>query len=136
MNDAPIELFTIREAARLLSVPEGWLRKRVSARGVPHTRLGKHVRFTADQLDQLVALGESPVATTHSSSSGLSPRARRAPRSGTAAAIPSYGASSPTPGAPAWSAWPPSSAGLMHGRVGAHLADERASVGRGKRQPG
>lgn len=65
MNDAPIELFTIVEAARLLSLPEGWLRKRVSARSVPHTRLGKHVRFTADQIHQLIAQGETPVAMTH-----------------------------------------------------------------------
>ena len=70
MNYAPIELVTIGEAARLLSVPEGWLRKRVSARGVPHTRLGKHVRFTADQLHQLIALGDDTAVGQWLESSG------------------------------------------------------------------
>lgn len=48
-------LLTFAEAAERLSVPESWLKNRVAARQVPHTRLGKHVRFTEAQLDQIVA---------------------------------------------------------------------------------
>lgn len=48
--DTTPEVFTIAEAARILRVPEGWLRKKVTAGFVPHTRLGKHVRFTAAHL--------------------------------------------------------------------------------------
>ena len=88
-----MQLLTISEAAGLLHVPEGWLRKKVSAHSVPHTRLGKHVRFTAEQLRQLIALSESPVTMTQSSCNGVSPRARRAQRIGTAAP-PSCGVSS------------------------------------------
>lgn len=77
--ETSVELFTITEAARLLRVPESWLRKRVSGRSVPHTRLGKHVRFTNDHLLLIVADGESDVASpTPSSRNGLSMRARRA----------------------------------------------------------
>lgn len=76
MTDA-LELFTIPEAANILKVPEGWLRKKVSARVVVCTRLGKHVRFTHDQLLELIAANESPVEATAVQSNGLSPRARR-----------------------------------------------------------
>jgi excisionase family DNA binding protein len=78
-----VELFTIPEAAETLRVPEGWLRKKVTAGSVPHTRLGKHVRFTADHLRQIVAAGDfEPIATSMPGTlHRLSPRARviRAP---------------------------------------------------------
>lgn len=77
MTAPSLELFTIVEAAELLRVPEGWLRKRVSAQAVPHTRLGKHVRFTADHLQQIVARDEQPALSAQAPSSGLSTRARR-----------------------------------------------------------
>lgn len=73
-----IELYTIGEAAKLLRVPEGWLRKRVSAHAVPHTRLGKHVRFTAEQLREITAKAELEPVSVPSRMNGLSPRARRA----------------------------------------------------------
>jgi excisionase family DNA binding protein len=73
-----LELFTIVEAAELLRVPEGWLRKRVSAHAVPHTRLGKHVRFTAEQLREITAKAELQPVSVPSNTNGLSPRARRA----------------------------------------------------------
>ncbi|HEX7353854.1 MAG TPA: helix-turn-helix domain-containing protein [Mycobacteriales bacterium] len=71
-------MYTIAEAARLLRVPEGWLRKKVTAGAVTHTRLGKHVRFTADHLRQIITAGEqTPPTATAAAGSGLSPRARR-----------------------------------------------------------
>jgi excisionase family DNA binding protein len=72
------EIYTIIEAARLLRVPEGWLRKKVTAGVVPHTRLGKHVRFTAVHLAQIVAAGELAPCLETSPRNGLSPKARRA----------------------------------------------------------
>jgi hypothetical protein len=45
-----VRLLTMREAAGELHVPESWLRREVTARAVPFTRLGKHVGFTAEQL--------------------------------------------------------------------------------------
>jgi excisionase family DNA binding protein len=74
----PVRLYTIAEAARVLRVPEGWLRKKVSAGVVPHTRLGKHVRFTDDHLLRIVAEGDQEPATGPATGvQGLSPRARR-----------------------------------------------------------
>jgi excisionase family DNA binding protein len=70
-------LLSIEEAARVLNVPENWLRKKVSAHEVPHTRLGKHVRFTRAHLDQIVSAGEQPVAAVTRLADGVSRRTRR-----------------------------------------------------------
>ena len=75
--DGTPEVFTIVEAARLLRVPEGWLRKKVTAGVVPHTRLGKHVRFTSGHLTRILADGEPAPCFEPSRSNGVSPKARR-----------------------------------------------------------
>lgn len=72
----PLRVYTIAEAARLLRVPEGWLRKKVTAALVPHTRLGKHVRFTDEHLDQIIRSGEQSTVVPVRPS-GVSKRARR-----------------------------------------------------------
>ena len=74
---APPVVFTIAEAARLLHVPVGWLSKKVTAHEVPHTRLGKHVRFTPEHLQLIIAAGEQRPRTIPLSA-GVSRRARRA----------------------------------------------------------
>ena len=72
-----VPLLSIVEAAVLLNVPESWLRKKVSARAVPFALLGRHVRFTAAHLEEIVAAGEQrPRAAVPDQ--GLSRRARRA----------------------------------------------------------
>jgi excisionase family DNA binding protein len=43
-------LLTIDQAAIALAVPRSWLRDKVTARQVPHTRLGRHVRFSEEHL--------------------------------------------------------------------------------------
>jgi excisionase family DNA binding protein len=70
-------LLTIAEAAAELHVPEGWLRKKVSARVVPFTRLGKHVRFTDDHLRAIVVAGQQP-PLAEPADNGVSRRARKA----------------------------------------------------------
>ncbi|WP_081748770.1 helix-turn-helix domain-containing protein [Nocardiopsis sp. CNT312] len=55
-------LLTIAQAARVLAVPESWLRERVRLRRVPHRRLGKHVRFTAADLERIVEQSAQRVA--------------------------------------------------------------------------
>lgn len=54
-------LLSIPEAAEVLNVPVSWLRDKVTARQVPHTRIGRHVRFTAEHLAAIVAAGEQQV---------------------------------------------------------------------------
>lgn len=61
MNDLPVGLLTIAEAAAYLNVPRTTLRDKVTQRAVPFTRIGRHVRFTADHLAAIIAAGESPV---------------------------------------------------------------------------
>lgn len=56
-------LLSIAEAAELLAVPLSWLRDKVTARQVPHTRLGRHVRFTPDQLRRIIAASEASAET-------------------------------------------------------------------------
>lgn len=67
MTPQPVEtgrLYTIPEAAERLAVKESWLRDRVTARLVPHARLGRHVRFTDEHLAQIVAAAEEPTASS------------------------------------------------------------------------
>ena len=48
-------LLTFTEAATWLAVTESWLRRAVAAKRVPHRRIGRAVRFSPDDLDQIVA---------------------------------------------------------------------------------
>lgn len=61
-------LYTIDEAASVLNVPRTWVRDKVTAGAVPHTRLGRHVRFTDAHLAQIVAAGERGGAVARPSS--------------------------------------------------------------------
>ena len=66
-----MELFTPAQAAEKLNVPESWLRKKAAARQVPCTFLGKHLRFSADNLAQIIRDGHRDPVT------GFSARPRR-----------------------------------------------------------
>ena len=68
-------LLTLAEVATLLSVPESWLRKRVASHTVPCTRLGRHIRFTRQQVDQIVLAAHQPTLPTPTF--GLTRRSRR-----------------------------------------------------------
>jgi excisionase family DNA binding protein len=70
-------LYTISEAAEMLHVPFSWLRDKVTAGQVPHTRLGRHVRFTEAHLTEIVAAGERPVAVAAAAPTTLTGRRRR-----------------------------------------------------------
>jgi excisionase family DNA binding protein len=56
-------LLTIDEAAECLNVPARWVADAVRQRKIRCTRIGKHVRFRVEHLDELVAAGEQPVTT-------------------------------------------------------------------------
>ncbi|MGZ6838720.1 MAG: helix-turn-helix domain-containing protein [Blastococcus sp.] len=58
-------LYTPAEAAALLQVPTNWLREHVTAGAVPHRRIGRYVRFTREDLDQIVEqTARKPVSRT------------------------------------------------------------------------
>lgn len=62
-TSAPLELFTPAQAAERLKVPESWLRKKATARQVPCTFLGKHLRFSAEDLAQIIRDGHRDPVT-------------------------------------------------------------------------
>ncbi|MPZ27017.1 MAG: helix-turn-helix domain-containing protein [Micromonosporaceae bacterium] len=51
-------LYTARQAADLLQVSPSWLRKKASARAVPCTFIGKHLRFSPADIATIIAAGE------------------------------------------------------------------------------
>jgi excisionase family DNA binding protein len=50
-------LYTPTEAAALLRVRESWLRRQAGLRRIPSTYLGKHLRFSEDDLRAVIAAG-------------------------------------------------------------------------------
>jgi excisionase family DNA binding protein len=45
-------LLDATEAGRLLSVPASWVLAEARANRIPHVRLGRYVRFSADELEE------------------------------------------------------------------------------------
>ena len=72
---------TIDEAATYLNVPARWVADAVRQRKVRCTRIGKHVRFRVEHLDELVAAGEQPVTTPSQPPVGLVRQRRGTARS-------------------------------------------------------
>ena len=69
-----LPLYTPAEAADLLAVRESWLRRRATARAVPCTFLGKHLRFSHADLVAIARAGATPT--------GPPPRPGRSARCG------------------------------------------------------
>lgn len=69
MSAKPIEvatssrqpLLSIDGAAAYLNVPARWVADAVRARRIRCCRIGKHVRFRPEHLDELIAANEQPV---------------------------------------------------------------------------
>ena len=53
-------LFTPARAAEVLAVRESWLRRKAGRREVPCTFVGKHLRFSVEDLRAIVAGGSRP----------------------------------------------------------------------------
>lgn len=47
--------------AEYLGLPFGWVREKVAKREIPFRRLGKHVRFSPDDVAAILADAEEPV---------------------------------------------------------------------------
>lgn len=58
---SPHPLMTTQEAAAYLNVPARWIAEAARERRVRCTRIGKHVRFRMEHLEELIASGEQPV---------------------------------------------------------------------------
>lgn len=65
-------------AAEWLGVSSWWVRQKVTAREIPFTKVGKHVRFTEEHLQAIVAAGEQhPIVTPHAAVIRIPTRSRR-----------------------------------------------------------
>lgn len=51
------QLYTPAEAAEILRIRESWLRNKAAARVIPCTFLGKHLRFSDDDIAQIMRDG-------------------------------------------------------------------------------
>ena len=60
---APGELLKVEDLAKLLKVSEAWVRKGVLERTLPYTKIGRNVRFTPTQVQQIILAGERPERT-------------------------------------------------------------------------
>ena len=52
---SPARLFTIQEAAEVLRIPISWLYERTRRNAIPCRRLGKYVRFTEEDLANIIS---------------------------------------------------------------------------------
>ncbi|WP_374229407.1 helix-turn-helix domain-containing protein [Streptomyces sp. NEAU-YJ-81] len=50
-------LHTAQQAALLLQVPPSWLRKKAAADQIPYTKVGRHLRFSNDDLNAIIRNG-------------------------------------------------------------------------------
>jgi excisionase family DNA binding protein len=57
-----LQLFTPSAAAELLSVKESWLRRKAGTRSIPCTFLGRHLRFSVEDLRAITHQGSQPLA--------------------------------------------------------------------------
>jgi excisionase family DNA binding protein len=57
-TDNAVRLFTIKEAAEVLRIPISWLYERTRRNAIPYRRIGKYVRFTQDDLKEIISSGE------------------------------------------------------------------------------
>jgi len=59
-----VELHTVAEAAGILKVRESWLKTKASARLIPCTFVGKHLRFSDDDIAEIMRTGaRQPVSS-------------------------------------------------------------------------
>jgi hypothetical protein len=68
------ELHTVAEAAGILKVRESWLKTKASARMIPCTFIGKHLRFSDDDIAAIMRAGAQQPVTSRASGNGGAPR--------------------------------------------------------------
>ena len=73
-------LFTPSQAAALMKVPESWLRRRAAQRQIPCTMLGKHLRFSSVNLEQIITGAARPARSDEPSTESRAERSTDRPR--------------------------------------------------------
>jgi excisionase family DNA binding protein len=57
----PVQLYTVEEAAQRLNTTPRFIRRLIAERRIAFTRLGRHIRISAEDLDAFVAHGRVEV---------------------------------------------------------------------------
>jgi len=73
-------LFTPSQAAALIKVPESWLRRRAAHRQIPCTMLGKHLRFSTANLEQIITGATRPARSAEPATESRAERSPDRPR--------------------------------------------------------
>jgi hypothetical protein len=68
------ELHTVAEAAGILKVRESWLKTKASARLIPCTFIGKHLRFSDHDIAEIMRAGARQPVTSRVRVNGGTPR--------------------------------------------------------------
>jgi excisionase family DNA binding protein len=58
------QLYTTAEAASILKVRESWLKTKAAARLIPCTFIGKHLRFSDDDIAEIMKAGARQPVTS------------------------------------------------------------------------
>ena len=58
------QLYTAAEAASVLKVRESWLKTKAAARLIPCTFIGKHLRFSDDDIAEIMKAGARQPVTS------------------------------------------------------------------------
>ncbi|MFF5292997.1 helix-turn-helix domain-containing protein [Paractinoplanes globisporus] len=58
-----LQLYTAEQAAELLQVSPSWLRRKATARAIACTFVGKHLRFSTDDLKSIITAGAAGTAS-------------------------------------------------------------------------
>ncbi|MFC7527523.1 helix-turn-helix domain-containing protein [Actinoplanes sp. GCM10030250] len=61
--DPSVLLYTAEQAAALLQISPWWLRRKATARQVPCTFIGRHLRFSTADLEHLIRAGAHPTTS-------------------------------------------------------------------------
>jgi excisionase family DNA binding protein len=59
----PVELYTVEGAAQRLNTTPRFVRRLIAERRIAFTRLGRHVRISADDLEEFVLRGRVEAAS-------------------------------------------------------------------------
>ncbi len=59
------QLHTVAEAAEVLKVRESWLKTKAAARAIPCTFIGKHLRFSDGDIEEIMRAGARQPSAFH-----------------------------------------------------------------------
>jgi excisionase family DNA binding protein len=61
MTELKRVFFTFAEVAEMTALKESWLRRAAAAQAIPSHKVGRHIRFTEEDIDALIAQSARPI---------------------------------------------------------------------------